>query len=173
MIDFNTNPFADTSKAAVDSFRDLSADALQGLEAVTALNLQLGKTLLAEFAEASQAALAAGSPQDLLKLQAAALQSAPKKALAYGRQLQEIVSAATARQQAAAKAQFDDLQEKFLAGIAAALKNTPNSENALALVKSAVTAANNAYAGAEEASRKVTTAIASNVAKVTDTAVAA
>ncbi len=173
MIDFNTNPFADTSKAAVDSLRDLSADALQGVEALTALNLQLGKTLLAEFAETSQAAMAARNPQDLIQIQTAALQSAPKKALAYGRQLQEIISTATARQQAAAKAQFDALQEKFLAGMSTALKNTPNSENALALVKSAVTAANNAYSGVEEASRKVTTAIATNVAKATDSAAAA
>lgn len=163
--------FADANKASVDTLFRVVGQALQGLEQIAALNLQAIKTSLAEFAEGTQAALSAKSPAELMMLQTAALQAAPQKAIAYGRQLKEIFTAATAVQRSAVEAQVADVQAKFLDAVNGALKNAPGSENTLALVKSAVAAANNAYDGVNNASKQVSDAVDANVTKVTEIAV--
>lgn len=166
----NTTQFADANKSSVDTLFGLAGQALEGVEQLAALNLQAIKTLLAESLEGTLVALSAKSPEQLLKLQTATLQAAPQKALAYGRQVQEIFTAMTAAQRAAAEAQVADAQAKFLEGVNGALKNAPGSENILALAKSAMAAANNAYEGVNKASKEVSDAMAANVAKATETA---
>jgi len=163
--------FADANKASFDTLFGLAGQALQGVEQLAALNLQAIKTSLAELAEGTQAALSAKSPAELVQLQIAALQAAPQKAVAYGRQVKEIVTAATAAQRTAVEAQVADVQAKFLDAVNSALKNAPGSENSMALVKSAVAAANNAYEGMNKASKQVSDAVDANVTKVTETAV--
>jgi hypothetical protein len=64
-----------------------------------------------------------------------------------------------------------DSQAKFLEAINGVLKNAPGSENTLALMKSAVAAANNAYESVNKASKQVSDAVEANVTKVTKTAV--
>ena len=122
----NINPFADANKASVATLFGLSGQALQGVEQLAALNLQVIKTLLAECAEGTQAALSATSPTELVELQTTALLAAPQKAIAYGRQVQEI---------------FITVADGQRATVHGALKNTPGSESIQALVKSTVAAA--------------------------------
>ena len=165
-------PFVDASKASVDSLSGMSAQALQGAEQLSALNLQVTKTMLAEATAFSQAVLSAKSPAELGKVQTAALQAAPQKALAYGLQVKDIFAAATLSQNSAVEAQVADLQAKFLEGIQGALKNAPGSEQTLALVNSAVAAANNARAGVNQASKQLSDALAANVQKITEAAAA-
>jgi len=167
------NPFADATKASVDTLSGLASQALQGVEQLAALNLQAIKTSTAELAQATQAALSAKSSAEVVKLQTAALQAAPQKALAYARQVKEIFAAATAGQRTAVEAQVADVQAKFLEAVNGVLKNAPGSENTLALVKSAVAAANNAYAGVNKASKQVFDAVDANVTEVTETGVQA
>ena len=167
----NTNQFADANKASVDTLFGLTGQGFQGVEQLAALNLQVIKTLLAECAQSTQAALSAKSPEELVKLQTAALQAAPQKAAAYGRQVKEIFTSATAAQRAAAEAQVADIQAKFLDAVNGALKNAPGSENTVALAKAAVAAANNAYEGVNKASKQVSDAVDANVTKFTETAV--
>jgi|KBSMisStandDraft_5_1062788.scaffolds.fasta_scaffold1051053_1 phasin family protein len=167
-------PAAEITKASVDTLIGLAGQAFAGVEQLAALNLQAVKTTLAEVEQDTQAtltALTAKSPADLLKLQAAALQAAPAKQAAYGRQVQQIFAAATAAQRTAVQAWVADAQAKFLEAINGALKNAPGSENTLALMKSAVAAANNAYESVNKASKQVSEAVEANVTKVTKTAV--
>lgn len=166
----NTIPFASASKASVDTLFGLAGQSLEGAEKLAALNLQAIKTLLAESLDGAMGVLSARSPEEVLKLQTATLQAAPQKALAYGRQVQEIFTAMTAAQRAAAEAQFAGAQAKFLEGVNGALSNAPGAEHILALAKSAVAAANNAYEGVNKATKEVSDAMAANVAKVTETA---
>jgi phasin family protein len=167
----NTNQFADANKASVDTLFGLTGQAFQGVEQLAALNLQVIKTSLAECAEGTQAALSAKSPEELVELQTTALQATPQKAVAYGRQVQEIFTTAVAGLRAAAEAQVADAQAKFLDGVNGALKNAPGAENTLALVKSAAAAVNNAYDGVNKASRQVSDAVDANVTKFTESAV--
>lgn len=169
-MNINIDQFAAANKASVDTLFGLSNQALQGVEQLSTLNLQAVKTLLAESLESSLAALSAKSPEEFLKLQTAALQAAPQKALAYGRQVQEILAPLAAAQRATFDAQVADVQAKFLEAVNGALKDAPGAENLLALAKSAVASATNAYEGVTKASKEVSDAIAANVAKVTETA---
>ena len=63
------------------------------------------------------------------------------------------------------------MQAKILDAVNGALKNAPGSENTLALAKSAVAAANNAYEGVNKASKQVADAVDANITKFTETAV--
>jgi phasin family protein len=164
--------FAAATRPSVDTLFRLSAQAFESAEQLTALNLQTIKTLLAESQETSQAALLlAKNPADLLKLQAKTLQAAPQKAIAYGRQVQAIFAPIAAAQRATFDGQIADVQANFLDAVNGAMKNAPGAENILALAKSAVAAANNAYGEANKATKQVSDALSANVAKVTEAAV--
>ena len=167
----NLDQFAATNKASVDTLFSLLGQSLEGTEQLATLNLQVIKTLLAESQEVSQDALLAQNPADVLKIHATALQAAPQKAAAYGRQVQEILAPLAAAQRAAFDAHFAELQAKFLEAVNGALKDAPGSESLLALTKSAVAAANNAYESVNKASKQVSDAVAANVTQVTETAV--
>lgn len=167
----NPTQFADANKASYETLIGLSQQAFQGVEKHAALNLQVVKTLLAEFAEGYQAALAVKTPDEFFKLQVAALQAAPQKALAYGRQVADIYAEASSTLRSAAEAQVAEVQAKFLEAVNASLKNAPGSEHTVALVKQAVAAANNAIEGVNKASKQVTEAVAANVAKISEAAV--
>jgi phasin family protein len=169
---FKLTPYADAGKSSIDNLSGVAAQGLQGAQQLVALNLQATKAVLEDLAAATQAALSVRTPAELGKLQAAALQAAPQKALAYGRQVKEIFAAATVGQQSAMHAQLADAQAKFLEAVQATLKNAPGSENTLTLFKAAVASANNAFEGANKASKQVSDAVEANVAKITQAAMA-
>lgn len=161
--------FAAANKASVDTLFGLTGQAFQGAEQLAKLNLQTIKTMLAEAQDSGQSALSAKSLPELVELQSALLQAAPQKALAYGRQVQEIFTTLSAAQRVAFETQMADLQAKFLDTFNGALNNAPGSEQILALAKSAVAAANNAYEGVNKASKQVSEAVVANVTKVSET----
>jgi phasin family protein len=159
--------FADAGKSAFEPLSGVTGPVLQGAQQLAALNVQATQAALAEFTQLTQAILAAKSPAELGQLQIAALQAAPRKALAYASHVKEIVAAATAGQRSAAEAQVATAQAKLLETVQGALKNAPGSENTLALVKSAVAAANNAYDGVNKLSKQVSTVIEANATTIT------
>jgi phasin family protein len=164
--------FAAAARPSVDTLFRLSAQAFESAEQLTALNLQTIKTLLAESQETSQAALLlAKNPAAVLELQAKTLQAVPQKAMAYGRQVQAIFAPIAAAQRATFDAQIADVQAKFLDAVNGAMKDAPGAEKFLALAKSAVAAANNAYGDASKVTKQVSNALSANVAKVTEAAV--
>ncbi|WP_418314757.1 phasin family protein [Piscinibacter sakaiensis] len=163
MID--TKEFTAAQQAAVEQYFALSSKALEGVEQLTALNLQVAKTVLAESAEEANAAMSARSPEDLYKLQASIWKSAPEKSVAYVNQVKAIVDSTFLSHRAAAEAKLAETQAQFVASLAGMLKNAPGSDNALALVKSAVAASNNAYEGVNKATRQVVEAVEANVSQ--------
>ena len=166
----NVNQFSNAAKASIDTLLALNNRAIESVEQLVALNVQTVKTALAESADSVQAVLSAKRLDELLKLQAASLQTAPQKAAAYGRRLREIFTTLAAAQRATLEARASDLQASFVEGLPDAFKNAPGADEAVARVKSAVAAVNSAYKGVNSASRQVSDAVAANVAKVTDAA---
>jgi phasin family protein len=164
------NLFAESSLASVEPMFGVAGQALQGAEQLTRMNLQTVRTVVGEFQRDVQAALSATTPDDLFKLQTAALQAAPQKATAYARQVQEIFGSAFAAQRAAADTLIAEFQASWLGAVDGLLKDAPGSESALALVKSVIAAANNAYEGVNNASKQVSDAVAANVTKVAEAA---
>jgi phasin family protein len=161
----NTNQFADAGKASLETLSGLNSQALDGVEKLVALNLQAARASLAEITEGAKAVLSAQGPEELAKLQAAALQAAPEKALAYGRQVKELLDAATAEQRAAAQAKAAELQAKFLESVDGALEKVPGSDYTRNFVKSAVAAANSAFEAVAKATEQASASVEANLAK--------
>jgi phasin family protein len=161
-------------KANVQTLFGLSAKAFEGVEKLVELNLQVAKTALEEASEATSAALSVKDAQELLSLQASFLQPAAEKAAAYSRHVYDIAAATNAEVVKAAEEQVADVQKKFLGLVDSASKNAPaGTENAVALVRSAVAAANNAFESVQKAAKQATDVAEANFQAMTNTAVKA
>jgi phasin family protein len=155
----NTEMFVASNKAQLDVLAGLTSRAFEGLEKITALNLQVLKTGLAEAAETGRAALSATDAQALFALQAGVLQPAADKVAAYGRQVHAIVTATGADFEKVAAEQFSGAQSQLLSAVESLAKNAPEgSTGGLVLVKSAFAAANNAFDGLQKAGKQASNA---------------
>ena len=162
------------AKANLETLFGLTNKAFEGVEKLVELNLQVAKTTLAETAENTKAVLAVKDAQELLALQASLLQPSAEKAAAYGRHVYDIAAATNAEVSKVAEAQVADAQKKLLALVDTAVKNAPaGTENAVTLVKSAITAANNAYESVNKAAKQAADMVEANFTAVTNTAVKA
>ena len=165
---------AAASKANLETLFGLTNKAFEGVEKLVELNLQVAKATLAESADNTKAALGAKDAQELLSLQASLLQPSAEKAAAYSRHLYDIAAATTAELTKSAEAQFAELQKSFMSAVDSAVKNAPaGSENAVTLVKSAITAANNAFESVQKATKQAAEMAEANFTSVTNTAVKA
>jgi phasin family protein len=161
-------------KANVETLFGLTNKAFEGVEKLVELNLQVAKAAMTEVADTTRAALSVKDAQELLALQASMLQPAAEKAAAYSRHLYDIAAATNAEVTKVAESQIAEAQKKFSAGVDTALKNAPaGSENAVALVKSAMAAANNAYESVSKATKQAADVAEANFQAVTATAVKA
>jgi phasin family protein len=173
-MNYSPDQLMQSHKANVETFFGLSSKVFESMEKLVELNMQVAKTTLSEAAETTQAALSIKDPQELMALQAGLLQPAAEKAAAYGRHLYDIVAGSTAEMTKAAEASMADGQKTMLSLVDNAVKNAPaDSENAVALVRSAVAAANNAYESLHKASKQATEVAEANFQAMTNTAVKA
>jgi phasin family protein len=165
----NTTEFTAAQQSNLDALVWLGSKAFEGVEQLTALNLEAAKTGLGEAAAASQALLSAKDPQSLLTLQAALAQGAAEKSAAYGKQVYDIALASKAEFEKAAAEHFATVQASFVAAVESATKNAPEGSNSgMALFKSAIATANNTFDSLQKASRQATDAAQANFAAVTD-----
>lgn len=161
-------------KANVETLFGLTQKAFEGVEKLVELNLQVAKASLAEAAEHAQATLSVKDAQELLALQASLLQPSAEKAAAYSRHVYDIASSTNAEVSKIAEAQIAEAQKKFMAVVDNAVKNAPaGTENAVALVKSAVAAANNAFESVHKAAKQAAEVAEANIQAVTSSAVKA
>lgn len=161
-------------KANVETLFTLSSKAFEGVEKLVELNMQVAKTTMDEFADTTRAALSVKDAQELIALQATMLQPAAEKAAAYARHVYDITAATSAEVAKLAEAQFAEAQKNVTATVEAAMKNAPaGSENAVALVKSAMAAASNVYESANKAAKQAADVAEANFQAVTNTAVKA
>jgi len=154
-----------TQKANLATLFDLGQKAFEGVEKLVELNLQVAKTSFDEAAEHTKAVLAVKDAQELLALQAAALQPSAEKAAAYGRHLYDIASTTSSEVSKMAESQFADAQKKFASVVDNAVKNAPaGTENA---------AANNAFDSVQKAAKQAADVAEANFQAMTNTAVKA
>jgi phasin family protein len=157
-------------KANVQTLFGLSAKAFEGVEKLVELNLQVARTALEEVGENATAALSVKDAQELLSLQASLLQPTAERAAAYTRHVYDIAAATNAEVVKAAEAQVADAQKKFMGLVDSASKNAPaGSENAVALVRSAVAAANNAFESVQKAAKQAADVAEANFQAITAT----
>lgn len=161
-------------KANLETLFGLTNKAFEGVEKLVELNLQVARAAVNETAEATRAALAVKDAQELLSLQTGLLQPAAEKAAAYGRHLYDIAASTNASISKVVEETAADSQRKVLAVIDTAVKNAPaGTENAVALVRSAVAAANNAYESVHKAAKQASDVAEANFQALTATAVKA
>ena len=174
MTQFNNEQMLAANKANVQSLFDLTQKAIAGVEQLVELNLQVAKAALADVQGNAQAALSAKDAQELLALQQSMLQPAAEKAVAYGRQVYDILAASNAEVTRMAEAQFAGAQQAANALVDNAVKNAPaGTENAVAVMKSAMAAANNAYESVHKAAKQASEVAEANFQAMTQTAVKA
>jgi len=161
-------------KANVETLFGLTNKAFEGVEKLVELNMQVAKAAMGEAAATTKAALSVKDAQELMALQAGWLQPAAEKVAAYSRHLYDIAAATNAEVSKVAEETTADAQKKFMAVVDTAMKNAPaGTENAVALVKSAVAAANNAYESVHKAAKQAADVAEANFQAVTNTAVKA
>ena len=161
-------------KANVETLFDLTGKAFEGVEKLVELNLQVAKTAMTEVADTAKAALSVKDAQELLALQAGLLQPSAEKAAAYSRHVYDIAAATNAEVTKVAEAQLAEFQRNFMSAVDGAVKNAPaGTENAVALVKSAVAAANNAFESVQKATKQAVEVAEANFQAATTQAVKA
>jgi phasin family protein len=137
--------FAAAQKANFEALFGLTNKAFEGVEKLVELNLQVVKSTLAESQENAQRALSVKDAQELLALQASLAQPVAEKVLSYGRP------------------QYEEQNRKVQALVDNVAKNAPaGSETAVAVMKSAITAANTTYETVHKATKQAVEIAESN-----------
>ena len=161
-------------KANVETLFGLTNKAFEGVEKLVELNLQMAKTALGEAGDTARAALSVKDAQELVALQASLLQPTAEKAAAYSRHVYDIAASTNAEVTKAVEAQLGDAQKQFMGLVDSASKNAPaGSEYAVTLMRSAVTAASNAFESVQKAAKQATEVAEANLQAMTVTAVKA
>ncbi|MDP2256031.1 MAG: phasin family protein [Polaromonas sp.] len=159
-------------KANIETLFGLTQKAFEGVEKLVELNVQATKAALAETANNAQAAMGVKDAQELLALQASLVQPLAEKTAAYSRHLYEITSAAGAELGKTFEGQAAETQKKIEGLVDSASKNAPaGSEAAVAVMKSAVAAANNAFESVQKAVKQASDMAETNFNTVSASAV--
>jgi phasin family protein len=159
-------------KANIETLFGLTHKAFEGVEKLVELNMQATKAALAETANHAQAVMGAKDAQEFMALQAGMVQPLAEKTAAYSRHLYDIASAAGADLGKTFEGQAAEAQQKLAGMIDSAAKNAPaGSETTVAMMKSAVTAANNAFESMQKAVKQATDMAESNFNTAATTAV--
>jgi len=159
-------------KANIETLFGLTQKAFEGVEKLVELNVQATKAALAETANHAQAVMGVKDAQELLALQAGMVQPLAEKTAAYSRHLYDIASAAGAELSKTFEGQAADAQKKFAGLVDSAANNAPaGSETAVAVMKSAVAAATNAYESVQKAVKQASDMAETNFNTVAASAV--
>jgi len=160
------------NKASVETIFTLTAKAFEGLEKLVELNLTASRAALADAAEHTQAMLGAKDAQEIIALQANALQPIAEKTAAYSRHLYDIAQASGTELGKAVEGKSADAQRAFSGMVDAASRNAPaGSETAVAVMKSAVAAANNVADSMQKAVKQASDMMEANYSAVSAQAV--
>lgn len=158
------------SKANVETLFGLTGKALEGIEKLVELNLAASKALLSEAASQTQAVLGAKDPQELMALPTTLLQPLGEKAASYGREIYDITTSTGSEFGKAFETQFAEAQKKLMDIVDSTAQNAPaGSESAVALVKSAITAANNVLETAQKSAKQAAALAESSIKAATST----
>lgn len=161
-------------KAQLEAMFSLGSKAVEGLEKIVELNIQTLKAALSETSDATLAALSAKDLQELATMQPNLAQPLAEKVLSYTHHVYEIASGTHAEFAKAMEANAADAHKKVQAMVDNVVKNAPaGTETAVAVIKSALNAANNAYDSVQKASKQAAEVVEANFNTVTNNALKA
>ena len=158
-------------KANVETLFGLTSKAFEGVEKLVELNVTASRAALNEAANHAQAVLSVKDVQELLALQANMFQPLAEKTAAYSRHLYDIAQGTSAEFTKAFEAQTAEARKNFAALIDSTVKNAPaGSEPAVAMMKTAVSAANSAFESVQKAVKQASDMAEANFNAVSTTA---
>ncbi len=169
---FTVDQVVASNKANFETLFGLTSKAFEGVEKLVELNLAASKAALSEATDTAKSILSVKDAQELMALQAGLFQPLAEKTAAYSRHLYDIAQGSTAEFTKAFEGQAAAAQKKFADVVDSAAKNAPaGSETAVAVFKSAVSAANNALESVQKAVKQATDAAEANFNTVAANAV--
>ena len=161
-------------KANIETLYGLTNKAFEGVEKIVELNLAASKAALSDANTHTQSVLSVKDAQELLALQSNLFQPLAEKAAAYSRQLYDIASGTSAEFTKNVEEQAAEAQKKFMGAVDTAMQNAPaGSESAVAIMKSSISAANNALESVQKAVKQATDMAEANITAATATATSA
>jgi phasin family protein len=159
--------FSAATKANFDAqlsmFSAFTSKAIESIEKIVELNLTVAKTTFGETKDVANQLISAKDPQEFFSLTSAHVQPNADKALAYARHLASITSGVQADFTKAAEAHVADTNRKVVAFVEEISKNAPGSENAVALLKSAIGNANASYDQINKSAKQVVETLETNL----------
>jgi phasin family protein len=152
------------NKEALESVISLAGILFVGTEKLIDLNLKTSKAAFADAAKALKSVAGAKDVQEFTDVQTTFVQPAADKFVAYGRSAYAVASETQADLTKFFEERFAEANKNFVTALDKAAKSAPaGSDVAVAAVKSAVAAANQAYDVFSKASRQVVEATEATV----------
>jgi phasin family protein len=184
MIIFNPNgaetmknvneQIAEIAKTNVDTAVELSGAAMTGVEKLVDLQLKVAKTAMSQGADNLKALASAKDVQELMKVQSSFAMPTIETAVSYANAIYGIASETANTFAKMAESQISASNQKISTAVDEFSKNAPaGSESGVALVKSALTAANAAYETASKAAKQAVAVVEQNVQSATKAGVKA
>jgi phasin family protein len=159
-------PFAQAQKMSFETFQSVALKSLEGFEKLAELNMQAIKSSMEESAEQMRSLMTARDPRAFGDWSMTAAQPVADKMAAYAKHVYDIASGTGTEIARVVEKQFAESNKQLSASIDAMAKTAPaGSEGMVTLLKSAVSAAGNAYDQVNKVTRQaVETAEANLVA---------
>jgi phasin family protein len=163
-LNLNVEQVAELAKANAESVAELSSAAMNGVEKLVELQMGVTKTAMAQTAENMKALASAKDIQELVKIQSSFAMPTLESAVSYANAVYSIASETGNAFAKMAEAQISQGNHKLASAVEEFSKNAPaGSESGVAMVKSALTAANAAYETASKAAKQAAAAVEQNV----------
>jgi phasin family protein len=161
--------FSTATKTSMEAqfaiFSTLTGKAFEGVEKLIDLNLNAAKSSMEEASTTAKQLLSAKDAQEFFSLSAAQAQPTAEKATAYGRQLAAIAADTQAEFTKTAETQIAETNKKVISLVEEVSKNAPaGSENAVAMLKSAIGNANASFEQFSKSSKQAVDTIETNLA---------
>ncbi|HUH39851.1 MAG TPA: TIGR01841 family phasin [Castellaniella sp.] len=154
-------------KAALENLLAVQGTFFNGFEKLVDLNLQATKAVFADVASKSQEAIDLKDAQEVLAFTSSFVR--PDQAVAYSKHVYEILSDVHGDLNKLAEAQLNEGQKQVTEAIDQISRNAPTgSEGAVALMKSSLATATNAYETVAKATRQAADAAEANINAATN-----
>ena len=170
-MNFNNDQLIATQESNVEALAGLSEKAFASFEKLIELNMAASKALLGESISHLQALTEVKDAQELMTLQSSLAKPMAEKAASYSRHLYDIVSGSSADFTKVFESASAESQKNVTELLETSLKNAPaGSEAAVAVIKTAMTAGNNAVETAQKSAKQAAQLVESNIAALSTAA---
>lgn len=160
--------FLNAQRNKLNTFLGLSQKSFANVEKVVELNLNAIKSYMEDSTEAVKALTSVKDVQELVSVTTAVSQPIAEKAVAYGKDLYKLQSGVASETAKLVEEQIAEVNKSFVELFESATKNAPaGTEGAVALMKSAMTAANSAYDTVSKATKQAVEMAEANVSAAT------